>query len=215
MPTLSPDALLERLHWRYAVKAFDPTRPVPPERWAALEQALVLSPSSFGFQPWRFTVVTNAEVKRRLRAVSYAQPQIEACSHLTVFAARRGMGPGDAERWVARNAEVRGVPASSLEGFRQSLLKFVAKPKERLDAWCDRQTYVALGVFLASAAALGVDACPMEGIDPVAYDEILGLAADGYGALCVAAAGTRAADDPAGARPKVRYAPADVVRHVA
>lgn len=215
MATLAPDDLLAQLNWRYAVKAFDPAKPVAPDRWAALEQALVLSPSSLGFQPWRFTVVTNQDLKKRLRTVSYNQPQIEHCSHLTVFAARRGLGPADAERWLQRNAEVRKVPPESLEPFRQSLLKFVTKPPEVLDAWCDRQTYIALGIFLASAAAMGVDACPMEGIDPKAYDEILGLTADGYGALCVAAAGTRLPDDPAAKRGKVRYALDDVLRRFA
>ena len=83
-----------------------------------------------------------------------------------------------------------------------------------LDDWASRQSYIALGQFMAAAALLGVDACPMEGIEPHKYDEILGLSAEGYGALCACAAGYSAADDKYAASPKVRFAASHVVRHI-
>jgi nitroreductase len=83
-----------------------------------------------------------------------------------------------------------------------------------VDEWAKRQVYLALGAFLTSAAVLGVDACPMEGIEPAEYDALLGLAAEGYATVCAAAAGRRAADDAYAALAKVRF-PADaVIRHV-
>ena len=85
---------------------------------------------------------------------------------------------------------------------------------EQLEHWCTKQVYIALGVFLSAAAMVGVDACPMEGIEAPKYDEILGLTAKGYSARCVATAGYRSAADDLAAAPKVRYAAAEVIEHV-
>jgi nitroreductase len=80
--------------------------------------------------------------------------------------------------------------------------------------WAGLQTYIALGNFMTAAAAVGVDTCPMEGIEPAKYDAILGLAGKGFHTICACAAGYRAADDRNASVPKVRFASADVVRHV-
>jgi nitroreductase len=207
---LRPEELLARLHWRYAVKKFDPTRTVPPATWAALEEALRLAPSSYGFQPWRFVVVQDKALREKLRAVSWNQPQITDAGHLVVFAGRRGLGLADVERLVGATAQTRGVPRESLAGFARALTGFAQSGRD-LDAWSARQTYIALGFFLEAAAVLGVDACPMEGIEPEKYDEILGLSAAGYGALCVATAGYRAADDAYAQAKKVRFPAAEVI----
>ena len=207
---VTPAALLERLHWRYAVKRFDPTRTIPEPTWDALEEALRLAPSSFGFQPWRFVVVRDQALRGTLRAVSFNQPQITEASHLVVFAGRRGLGPADAERLVAATASERGVTRESLAGFERSLLRHVQSGRD-LDAWSARQTYIALGFFLEAAALLGVDACPMEGIEPAKYDEILGLTQQGYGALCVATAGYRSPNDAYAQARKVRFPKDEVI----
>lgn len=206
-PIADPETILARLSWRYAVKKFDPARRIAPETWALLERALVLSPSSFGLQPWHFVVITDAALRATLQASSWNQPQITDASHLVVFARRTEMTPADIERHVARTAQVRGVDPAALAGFRASMMGWLEKPAPGFDAgaWAARQTYIALGFFLATAAMLGVDACPMEGIDPPAYDRLLGLRERGYTTLCVAAAGYRAADDPCAAQPKVRF----------
>ena len=88
MKPLSPAELVGALHWRYATQRFDSSRKIPDACWAALEEALVLTPSSIGLQPWKFFVVTNQEVKTRLQAVSYRQAQISDCSHLVAIAVR-------------------------------------------------------------------------------------------------------------------------------
>ena len=85
---------------------------------------------------------------------------------------------------------------------------------EQVDVWSGRQVYIALGFLLSAAAMLGIDACPMEGIDGPKYDEILGLRAQGYSALCVAAVGYRSADDHAARYAKVRFDPSEVVTHL-
>ncbi len=216
MTPVPTQTLTDALHWRYATKKFDAARKIPAATWAALEQALVLAPSSFGLQPWKFVVVQDAATKERLSAAARGQRQPADCSHLVVFAGRKGMDAADVERYIARIAEVRGVTVESLKAYRDNMVGFVENARKggTIDAWCARQVYIAFGVFMASAALLGVDACPMEGIDPAKFDEILGLAAKGYGALCVGAAGYRAADDKYAAAPKVRFRAEDVVLHV-
>lgn len=211
----SPDELLERLRWRYATKRFDPAARIEPATWKALEESLRLAPSSFGLQPWHFVVVTDAAMKERLRSASRDQPQITECSHLVVFAIKKGLNVADVARYVDRVAAVQAVPRASLAGYEKVLTDHVQRPKPfDIDEWSRRQLYLALGIFLTSAAMLGVDACPMEGIDPARYDAILDLPAKGCAAVCVATAGTRARDDKYAARAKVRFEARDVITHI-
>jgi nitroreductase len=210
-----PQALLESLQARYAVKKFDAAGKIPAAVWAALEEALVLSPSSYGLQPWKFFVVDDPALRQALKAASWGQSQIVDADKLVVFAARKPFGPEDVERFVARIAEVRGASPESLAGYKDMMLGSVARrsPAE-VDAWVARQVYIALGTFLTSAAVLGVDACPMEGIEPERYDELLGLKAKGYTALFVATAGYRASDDAYGKAAKVRFPSSQVVERL-
>ncbi|MBA4186864.1 MAG: NAD(P)H-dependent oxidoreductase [Planctomycetaceae bacterium] len=215
MHPVSPDTVLAQLQWRYATKKFDATRKIAPELWAKLEQATVLSPSSFGLQLWKFVVVTNPEVRQKLHPVSWNQPQILDASHLVVFAAKNPPKATDVERHIARIAEVRGVELTSLDPLKDRILGTVSRMTEK-DAhnWAARQCYIALGVFLSTCALAGVDACPMEGFQPEKYDEILGLKAKGYGSVVIATAGYRHPDDPAAKLPKARFALNDVIEHV-
>lgn len=214
--TVSPTQLVAALSWRYATKKFDPTRTIPPEVWHALEQALILSPSSIGLQPWKFLVVTDPAVKADLVGASYRQTQSQDCSHFVVFAVRRGLDEAHVDRHIARMAEVRGATVESFAKFRAMTVGNLekARAKGTLDAWQEHQVYIALGQFMASAAVLGVDTCPMEGIEPAKYDAILGLAGTGYATVVACAAGYRMADDKYASIPKVRFAAADVVVRV-
>jgi nitroreductase len=210
-----PDTVLAQLNWRYATKKFDPTKKIAPDLWAKIEQAAVLAPSSFGLQPWNFVVVTDPEMRQKLHPVSYNQPQILDASHLVVFAAKNPPTPEDVEAHVARTAEVRGVAIDTLAGLGKSMLDALS----RMDAaqahrWAARQTYIALGVFLSAAAMMGVDACPMEGFQPEKYDEILGLKEKQLGAVVIATAGYRSADDKYGTAAKSRFDVNDVVIRV-
>jgi nitroreductase len=208
----APESVLAPLRWRYATKAFDPARRIDPATWAALEQAAVLAPSSYGLQPWNFVVVTDPEVRKKLHPASWNQPQILDASHLVVFAAKNPPTPADVERHVARSAAVRGVPAESLDPVRQKMLGALSR-MSAADAhiWAARQCYIALGVFLSAAAHLGVDACPMEGFQPEKYDEILGLPAKGLKAVVTATAGYRAPTDKYAGVAKARFPVEEVV----
>jgi nitroreductase len=214
LPGAEAARVLAALNWRYAVKKFDPSRHIDAALWDALEEALLLTPSGIGLQPWKFIVVDDPEVRARLREASYNQPQVVEADKLVVFAARKGYSAEDVDRFIDRVAEVRGQTRESLEGLRNAALSVTLRPQEARDAWTSRQPYIALGNFLTSAALLGVDACPMEGFEPARYDEILGLREQGYTAVALAAAGYRSPEDRFGGLAKVRFARETVITHV-
>lgn len=205
---VDPALVLEALQGRYATKRFDPERRIPPELWSTLEASLVLSPSSFGLQPWRFVVVENAELRRRLRDHAWNQPQTVEASHFVVLARRSPLDGETIARHLRRMEEVRGVPVDRLDAYRAMVEGFVLAPGFDADAWTARQVYIALGFFLQTAALLGIDACPMEGIEPEAFDRLLDLPTTGYRTTVAVAAGYRRSADPDAALPKVRH-PAD------
>ena len=216
MTPISDSQLLAALDWRYATKKFDPTKKIPAETWAALERSLVLTPSSFGLQPWKFIVVTNPAMKAKLLPLSWNQAQVVDCSHLVVFAMRKGVDEAYVDKFFARQMELRGDTVESLAGYRGMMTGFVKNIASNglLDQWATKQVYIALGQFLTATALLGVDACPMEGINPGGYDEALGLAGSDFATLVACPVGYRATNDKSATAAKVRFAAGDIVEHV-
>lgn len=216
MSTISPDILLDRLKWRYATKHFDPTQKIPAETWRALEETLVLTPSSFGLQPWVFVVVADPEIRAKLRAESRNQAQITDSSHFVVFAARTALDEAYIDRHIDRIAEVREVGRDGLAEQRDRLINLlVTGPRSKgTREWATRQAYIALGNFLTATALLGVDVCPMEGINLSKADELLQLPERGLAAVVGAAAGYRAVEDKNARMAKVRFNTSDVVLKV-
>jgi nitroreductase len=209
---MTPDQLLDALRWRYATKKFDPARKIDPSLWAALEDSLVLSPSSYGLQPWKFFVVNDPTVRTQLLPATWGQKQVVDASHLVVFAVKADVGPADAEKLIARTSEVRGLPPESLAMYKGMMVGSLTKATpEAVRVWMTNQVFIALGQFLAACAMVGVDACPMEGFEPAKYDEILGLTARGYHASVVATVGYRAADCPYAKLKKVRYEKSELI----
>ena len=215
MSTLTGDALLQQLTWRYATKKFDPAKQIPAADWATLEKALVLTPSSYGLQPWKFIVVTDPALKAKLRPATWNQAQVEDCSHYVIYAAKRDLTEADLDAFLARTAEVRGVPVDSLAGYKGFMMgDLVHGPRHAvIGEWAARQCYIALGNLLTTAAVLGIDACPFEGLIPDQYDQILGLEGSPYRTVCACPLGYRAADDKYATAPKVRFDPKDVIDH--
>ncbi len=216
MTPISSQQLLDALNWRYATKKFDPVRKIPADTWSVLEQSLVLTPSSFGLQPWRFLVVDNPEIRSRLVGASWGQTQVVDASHLVVFLVRKDLDAAHVDRYMARTAELREAQVASLDPFKKVINQSLdsARKTGRLDTWQTHQIYIALGQFMAAAALLGVDTCPMEGLVPATYDEILGLENTGYATVCACPVGYRAADDKYAGTPKVRFAASEVIVHL-
>ncbi|EDY80984.1 nitroreductase family protein [Verrucomicrobiia bacterium DG1235] len=213
MPKIDANDILEQLSWRYATKQFDPSRKIPEETVKSLEKALVLTPSSFGLQPWKFVIVEDQAIKDQFPAVSWDQQQTKDCSHMVVLTVKTGYTRENVGEFIDRMAEVRGVSAESLSGYEEFAGGFVDQANEQgfIDAWATKQVYIALGQLLYTAALLGVDACPMEGIDPAAYDKILGLEGTGYSTVVACPLGYRAEGDKYATTAKVRFSVDDVI----
>ncbi|MFN9993311.1 MAG: NAD(P)H-dependent oxidoreductase [Phycisphaerales bacterium] len=215
MQTVDAKMLSERLGWRYAVKKFDAAKKIPAEHWAALENSLVQSPSSYGLQSWKFIVVEDPALRAKLRGASWNQSQITDASHMVVMCRRREVKPENIEAHIARICEVRGTPKDVLKDFQAMMMGSIAKPSSlpggTMEIWTRSQVYIALGFFLSAAAMLGVDTCPMEGFDPAQYDEMLGLKDSEFTSVVVVTAGYRAADDWLAGLKKVRFEASKVI----
>jgi len=208
--------LVQALEWRYATKVFDASRKISAEVWAALERALVLTPSSYGLQPYQFLIVQDPAKRALLLPHSWNQKQVVDCSHLVVFTARTEMTEADVDRLIARITQVRGVPAAALATYRGMMISDVVNgPRGKIASeWAIRQAYIAIGNAMTAAAVLGVDGCPLEGINPVEYDHILGLKGTGYSTAVALALGYRSAADKYATLPKVRYATNELVKMI-
>lgn len=214
MTSISPNQVIERLQWRYATKQFDSNKKIDDATWTAIEDSLVLTPSSFGMQPWKFFVVTDDGLRQQLLEHSWKQAQVVDASHLVVLAIKKGVDDAEVDRYISYSASVQGIAAENLEGFGKMIKGFLANPQLDLNEWAAKQVYIALGQLMATAAMMGVDACPMEGFAPPKYDEILGLDKLGYASVLVCPMGYRHADDKYATQAKVRYPKAEIVQHL-
>ena len=206
MDILSPQQLIARLEWRYATKDFDPQQKISSKVWDKIEESLVLTPSSFGLQPWKFISVTDQSTKESLLEHSWHQRQVTDCSHMVVLCAKDNMPPADVDAWLDQLCKVRNVSRDTLEGYAGMMTGFFAKMSaEEISAWSKNQVYIALGQLMAAAAVIGVDACPMEGIVADEYNRLLGLEGSGFSTSVGCAMGYRSMDDKYAELPKVRY----------
>lgn len=212
MSVLSPEDLLTQLRWRYATKKFDPAQTIPEETWSALATSLVLTPSSFGLQPWHFFVIREPALKDELLAHSWGQRQVTDCSHFVVLAAKTTMTEAEIDSFLDRTVAIRGGKIDQLNPYRDIMVGFTKNMDDEARLhWAKLQTYIALGQLMASAAVLGIDACPMEGIIPAEYDKVLDLPGKGYTTSVACALGYRSPDDKYADAPKVRFEEEDVL----
>ena len=213
---MNAQQLLTGLQWRYATKIFDASKKIPADVWSALEKTLVLTPTSFGMQPYRFLVIDSPAVREQLLPHSWKQNQVVDASHFVVFTGRTELTEADVDKFIKRSSEIRKVPEASLDGYRNMIVGDVVNGARGKVAreWAARQAYIALGNLMTADAMLRIDACPMEGLDATEYDRILGLQGTGYATVVALALGYRAKNDKYATLPKVRYELADLVRHI-
>jgi nitroreductase/dihydropteridine reductase len=198
--------LLEKLQWRYATKKMDAQRAVPADKVERIIEAARLAPTSSGLQPYEILLVTNPEVKKRITEVAWNQQPVLAGSHLLVFAAWDDYTAERINQMFDYTNEVRGFRNEGWENYRQMLLS--TYPQRGADvnfSHAARQAYIGLGAAVIAAAFEEVDSVPMEGFDPAAVDEILGLQARGLKSVVMLPLGYRAdAGDWLVDLPKVR-----------
>lgn len=164
------------LNWRYATKTFDATKKLSDEQLGAVIEAGRLAPSSLGIEPWKFFIVTNPEMREKIKAAAWNQSQVTDASHLIVIAAATNVDDAHVDKIINGVAETRGVSTEALAGYAGMMKNAIhGRSADELAAWNARQAYIPLGIMIETAAILGIDSCPMEGFDPKAVSEILGL----------------------------------------
>lgn len=187
--------LLSLLKWRYATKKMDPTKAVSQEKVDHILEAIRLTASSSGLQPYQVIVVSNPELRAQLREHSMNQAQVAEGSHLLVFAAWDNYTPERINHMFDLVNTERNFTSEGWENYRKMLLNlYPARAAEVNFEHAARQAYIALGTALVAAAEVGVDATPMEGFNPAKFDEILNLRERGLRSVVILPLGYRAAD---------------------
>lgn len=206
--------IIQSLEWRYAVKKFDPQKKISQSQLQGILGAVNLSASSYGMQPYKMVVISDSQVREKLREQAFDQTQITESSHLILFAPRTDLGKPYVEDTVNYMEQQRSLPHGALDGFKATVVKSLEalSPLER-ENWATKQSYIALGTLLTYCALQKIDACPIEGFVKEAFDKILNLSAQNVRSAVLAAVGYRALDDPFEKMKKVRKPLSEMVVH--
>lgn len=197
--------LIDHLQWRYATKRFDKSKSITTENLVKLKECIQLSASSYGLQLYKILIIQDKETRERLKKVSWNQNQITEASHLFVFCNYTQVNKKHIDDYQALKFDFHKGDSDKYIEYGKQLLELInEKTTDELAHWTSRQTYLALGNLLAACAELKIDACPMEGFDPYAYNEILGLKTLGLNAAVITAVGYRSDQDHTQYAKKIR-----------
>ncbi|WP_396160367.1 NAD(P)H-dependent oxidoreductase [Flavobacterium sp.] len=196
---------IENQNWRYATKKFNSEKKISNSDLEILKEAIQLSSSSYGLQPYKVLIIENEEIRKQLQPASWGQSQITDASHLFVFASETNVDAEYITRYADNMAKTRNIPFDSVKGYADFMIGNISTltPEKQL-IWAQKQAYLALGNLLNAAAELKIDVTPMEGFLPEQYNEILGLTEKGLHATLVATIGYRHDEDDTQHYAKVR-----------
>ena len=187
---------IEDQNWRYATKKFDATKKISAEDLETLKEAIRLSISSYGLQPYKVFIIEDQAIREQLKPVSWNQSQITEASQVVVFANYTKLDDSTIDNYVGRISKTREVPVESIQGYGDFMKsKILGLTTEQQAAWTSKQTYLALGNLINAAAELKIDATPMEGFEAEKYNEILNLNELNLNASLVATIGYRHEED--------------------
>lgn len=198
---------IESQKWRYAVKKYDTTKKVSAAELEILKEAIQLSVSSVGLQPYKVIVAESQEIKEQLAegASGNNANLFRDASHIFIFANETNVGNAQVDKYMENVSQLRGVPTEALSGFSDYIKGFVnSLTEEQKNIWTAKQTYIALANLIHTAPMLNIDATPMEGFNAAKINEILGLTEKGLNASLVATIGYRHAEDAQQHAVKVR-----------
>nr|WP_315177305.1 NAD(P)H-dependent oxidoreductase [uncultured Flavobacterium sp.] len=202
---------LENQNWRYATKKFDATKKITIEDLNTLKEAIRLSSSSYGLQPYKVIIVENPELRANLQPAAWGQSQIVEASHLIIFANETKLDEVAIDEYIKNISLTRNTPIEALAGYGDFMKsKIISLTEEEKNIWTAKQTYLALGNLLNVAAELKIDATPMEGFVPAQVNEILGLDKLGLNATLIATLGYRHDEDATQHYKKVRKSNEDL-----
>jgi nitroreductase/dihydropteridine reductase len=189
-------SLIEKLQWRYATKKMDSTKSVPLDKVEKILEAIRLTASSSGLQPYEVLVITNKAIREKIKAIAWDQTQIVDSSYLLVFAAWDTYTADRINQSFDMTEKIRNFKSEAGDIYRQKLLSgYTARDAETNYNHAAKQAYIGLGTALIAAAYEEVDCTPMEGFDPIALDEILNLKAKGLRSVVMLPLGYRKADE--------------------
>jgi nitroreductase len=201
------------LHWRYATKRYDSSRKISEQDLTTLLESIRLSPSSYGLQPFKVILIENPDIREQLKAHSWNQTQTTEASHFLVFAASKLLPDSEIDSHIERTAKTRQKAVSELQGYGDFVKSKVhLLSSDEIANWNAKQAYIAMGFLLFQAALLEIDATPMEGLDPTAYDAILNLS--DHQTVFAVALGYRSEEDSLQFAKKVRKAANELIEKV-
>jgi nitroreductase len=191
--------------WRYATKKFDASKKISSEDLETLKEAIQLSTSSYGLQPYKIFIIENPELRAKIQPAAWGQSQIVDASQLIVFANITNFGETEIDSYIYLMAETRGITVESVKGYADFMkMKITGLLEEQRNVWTSKQTYLALANLMNAAAELKIDVTPMEGFEPEKVNEILGLPELGLHASLLATIGYRHEEDATQHYAKVR-----------
>ena len=196
---------IKNANWRYATKKFDASKKVSNEDLESLKEAIQLSVSSYGLQPYKVIFVDNPELRAKIQPAAWGQSQIVDASQLVVFANITNFGVEQIDAYINNVVTTRGLAVEDLKGYADFMKsKITTLSEENRNTWTSKQTYIALTNLINAAAELKIDVTPMEGFEPALVNEILGLEKMGLNASLLATIGYRHDEDTTQNYAKVR-----------
>ena len=186
---------IQHLNWRYATKKYNGSQ-IDKDNLHTILESIRLTPTSLGIQPFKVLVIDNPELREKMLPIAYNQSQIKDASHIILFAANTQISEENINSYMNNVATTRQMPVENLAGFKGMINGFVGSKNEaEITEWACRQCYIALGIAMATAAALKVDTTPMEGYKANEMDELFNLKAQGYTSAVLLALGHRDAEN--------------------
>lgn len=200
-----PTNIIDKLKWRYATKKFDASKKLSEAKLSILKESFNLTATSYGLQPLKMLVISNAEIKEALVPITMNQFQVKDASHVIVLCIESEMDAVYIKKYFDLVEKIRRTSRDILIPFESYLIdEFSEKSKASIEDWMAKQAYLALGNLLTVCALENIDSCPIEGFDPEKYDEMLKLKEKGLRSVLVLAVGYRAEDDFFSSLEKVR-----------
>ncbi len=196
---------IDKLNFRYATKKFDPSKQLDDDQIEYVKKAIQLSASSYGLQPYEVFIIKDMDLRKKLKAASFNQPQITDASHLIVFCAKTKIDEEYLNAFIQNISKTRNQPEEELKGMKDAISGSVLQFDHATQLqWSQKQAYIALGNLLSAVAHYGFDACPMEGFENDKYDDILGLKEKNLRATVLTTIGYRSEEDQLQHAKKVR-----------
>jgi nitroreductase/dihydropteridine reductase len=204
--------ILDSMNWRYATKRMNGSK-VPQDKIETILESIRLAPTSFGLQAFKVFLIEKQELKDKLFEAAYQQAQIKEASHLIIFTAIKKVTTEIVDSYIAEIAHKRQKSIADLSGYRSMFDGIIAGSEEANFNWTSKQTYIALGVALVTAAELRVDSTPMEGFDRNSVDKILKLENQNLSSVSILTLGYRdEKNDTLASMPKIRKSSDELIK---